>query len=265
MSGRRLGLMLLPAALLFTCVASPCRAQEMQVKVAVFEFNDLSGYAGHVLGARAAARMQVELRDSGRFTMVPRADVRRECAALDLKPPFAVGYQQQVLSRLGAILSLTGTLRSCRIDAKSATASVTMVAELSELAGGEQVAILKATGVAQGDRKKPVAADVLVEEALATAGREITRSLTAGTQVKGKLVSASAEGQKITVDADAGTAFVAGMKALLYHRKDDGTWGYAGLAGIEAADKTAAQGKVLSARGDLKEGDLVVGIFGGAR
>ena len=231
----------------------------------MFAFNDLGAYKGHAVSQRAAARVQTELRDTERFVLIPRADVRRECAALNLRPPFPVGYQQQIMARVGADVAITGVVQNCALDPRNSSASVTLIGELTEAIGGEQVAIVKAVGTAHAERKTPVPADELVEEALTAAGKQLVGSLTAGPLIMGKVVAHIAGDERVTLEADAPGAFVAGMRALIFRRKDDGAWELGAVASIESVQKPRSTGRLLSAKGQLKEGDVAVGVFGGGR
>ena len=265
---RRLAYLGLPAVLSLLTVAAWADGPAPtgpQPRAAVFAFNDLGAYRGHALGQRAAARVQTELRNTGRFALIARADVRRECAALDLRPPFAVGNQQQVMARVGADVAVTGVVQNCALDAHNATANVTLIGELTEAIGGEQIAVVKAVGAAHAEHKSPVPADELVEEALAAAGKQLAQSLTAGPLITGKVVAHIAGDERVTLEADAPGSFVAGMRALIFRRKDDGGWELGAVASIESVQKPRATGKLLSAKGQLKEGDVAVGVFGGGR
>jgi len=265
---RRLACLGLPAVLSLLALAvwaDEAAPTGPKPRAAVFAFHDLGAYKGHALGQRAAARVQTELRETGRFVLIARADVRRECTALDLRPPFPVGYQQQILARLGADLAITGVVQNCTLDARNSAANVTLIAELTEAIGGEQVAIVKAVGAAHAERNNPVPADELAEEALAAAGKQLARSLTAGPLITGKVVAHIAGDERVTLEADAPGSFVAGMRALIFRRKDDGAWELGAVASIESVQKPRATGKLLSAKGQLKEGDVAVGVFGGGR
>jgi len=189
-----------------------------QVPVAVFDFNNLCTYRGHMLGRRAADALHVALADAQRWRLVPRRDIRLQCRKLSLKPPFAVGYLQQVAHLVGAHLAISGTVTDCRLDAEG-WAVVALSTEMIDIVSGEAAASFAVTGRARHRAGQP--ADITVDHALAQAGAQAAEKL-----LDFAALYISVQGRSgrdvVFLKSDANGRLVPGLRLLVYRTGADG-------------------------------------------
>lgn len=178
-AGRRLPWAVIIGGLTVMVAAAALADDEPPVpvpRVAVYDFTDRTDCAGRLAGRRAADAVACALGDAGRWEVVDRGRLLRECGREQLRPPLGVGYLQMLGDRLGAPLALTGRVEVCALNRRRGAAQVTLVAELLETLGGGSLASVR--GVASARRtEEPAALGEILDRALVGAAAEVVSAL----------------------------------------------------------------------------------------
>ncbi len=249
----------LPVPLLLALICSTSlAANEVKVRpvVAVLEFHDYSSYQEHLVGRRVADSLCAALTATGRWETVAPAAVRRAIHTMNLKPPFAVGYQQALAHAVNADMTVTGRVEGVKIDPAQGSVKVVLIADFIDRISGQSTMPVQVAGTAKRDINKPKPTDMIVEEALTQACQllaEITRTLPLGLAEV-----TNVDGDELTLRADMNSSLVTGDRMLLFRKRSSGSREYELVAClmVNKLDGLSVRAKVLGKANDIYTGDL---------
>ena len=147
-------------------VGSAVAQVQRPITVAVLNFSNSSGVGGTLLGSRAAAAIEAQMIETGRYDVVKRELVSKTMEDLNLTFPLGRMGLTQLATRLEADAIATGDVTRVVRDAKTNQVRVTIRMELTDRASGELVNGAIATGESGVRPDFSGAEDVLLDEAL---------------------------------------------------------------------------------------------------
>jgi hypothetical protein len=226
-------------------------------RLAVLELHNRSDYRGHMMGRRAAEGLQAALGSIGRWELIERGQVRRECREMDLQPPFAVGYQQALGHKLRADMLLTGYVEQVRISSGDGTVAVHLALDIVDRICGQPVASLQAQGSARRTKTNPSPTDVIVSKALQAACLEAAEI--ASTMPLYSAVVTSISGGAISLDTVQPAAAAVGDRLLLYRMSGEPTGPrLVGVLMVTEVERGRVQTAVMGTAGELYREDTAV-------
>ncbi len=242
--------------------ASGAHAQTVdapEIYAAVYDFAEPSGFAGRMIGLRAAEALQSALAEAGQWQLIERPALMRQCASEDVRAPFGIGYLQMFGRRLNAPLAVCGLVQNLVVNETRGSAQVTLVGELIETIDGNSLASVRAVGSASRDGDEAVAFDEIIDRALVEATGDLALALSAfdawGTTVVTGLSPTSA-----ILNTPADTDVQPGTKLLVF-RPAGGGWSIVAAAQLLRGDKNTMRVKVLTQAAEaLKAGDVAVAV-----
>ena len=125
-SGRLIAVAIATAVFLLAGMASAQAPGRDVTHAVVLPVIDQTGKAPPSVLEKATAAVALALEDSGQFTVSSTADLARELAALDLRPPLNKEEQLRLAERLHADRVVTGYLLSLEVDAKAGAGKCTL-------------------------------------------------------------------------------------------------------------------------------------------
>lgn len=227
--------------------------------VAVLELHDYSGYRGHMLGRRAALQLHRALAATGRWSLVEPGEVSAAVAELELRPPFAVGYQQALAHRLKADLTVTGRIEGAPTGGANSRVSLTLAVDFVERVAGNSAMPMTVTGVAPA-ADVPTPTDVRVDAALADACARIAAAAAGGGNAQATVVGV--RGKDISLDSGTGTPLLTDDTVLVYRVRSgaDRSAEAVGIAMVKSVDGQKASAVLLGKERDVYTDDRVVRV-----
>ncbi len=230
-----------------------------EVYAAVYDFAAPSGYAGRLIGLRAAEALHGALADGGPWQLIKRPDLMRQCAAEDVRAPFGVGYLQMFGRRLNAPLAVCGLVQNLVVNEQRGSVQVTLIGELIETIDGNSLASVRAVGSASRDGDETVALDEVIDRALVEATGDLALALGAFHAWRTTVVTGLSPTSAM-LNTPADTDVQPGMK-LLVVRAGAGGWGIVAAAQVLRGDNNTVRVKVITqATEALKAGDVAVAV-----
>ena len=227
--------------------------------IAVLEFHDYSGYRGRMLGRRAALQLHRALTATGRWSLVEPGEVSAAVAELDLRPPFAVGYQQALAHRLNADLTVTGRIEGAPTGGPNSRVSLALTVDFVERIAGQSVMPMNVTGVAPAT-ETPTPTDVRVDAALADACARIAAA--AGGEAHAHATVVGVRGKDISLDSGAGTPLLTDDMVLVYRVRSgvERSAEAMGVALVKSVDGQKASAVLLGKERDVYTDDRAVRV-----
>lgn len=250
------------AALLLLAL-SPCHAG-FRPGAAVLSFQNTSVYSGHLLGRRAADQLALDLGASGLWRVVDRAQCDRACAQRDLRPPYAVAYQQELGHALGADVIFAGAVQRLEVDPKLGRIRVTVYVEATDQVSGQSILGTLQSGEARRNERTPEPTDVLIGEALARACGAVAEAAARSTGIIAT-VADPGDGKTVSLTLPPGAVVRSGYRFLLYRAVTEGGEHVPGkliaaLMAVETPTTATCRLKVLARAGDIHTGDIAVSV-----
>jgi len=256
---KRTGIQVVAMMLAALVAASMCYAQrrpEPPVWVAVYDFIEPGGYGGHMVGRRAAEAVYGLLLAQHRWKVVDRAVLLRQCAAEDVRAPYAVGYLQMFGHRLDAPLALCGAVRNCIVNAERGSVQVTLVGELTETIDGNSLQSITTVGSAVRGRGETVALDEVVDRALTQAAEDLVAALCNFDPLAAPVMADVAEG-RLLLDVGTKAALTPRAKMLAYRQTVDG-WSLIAVLQVESLTEDIAHARVMAQKEEVRPNDRAV-------
>jgi len=227
--------------------------------VAVLEFHDYSGYRGRMLGRRAALQLHRALAATGRWSLLEPGEVSAAVAELDLRPPFAVGYQQALAHRLKADITVTGRIEGAPTGGPGSRVSLALTVDFVERIAGQSVMPMNVTGMSAAT-DTPTPTDVRVDAALADACARIAAA--AGGAEHAHATVVGVRGKEISLDSGPGTPLLDDDIVLVYRVRSGAEHGAepVGVALVKSVDGQKASAVLLGKQRDVYTDDRAVRV-----
>ncbi len=238
--------------------AGDTAGERIRPRLAVMQFHDYSEYQGHLLGRRTADALYVALQSTGRWRLIEPAAVRQACEDMDLRPPFAVGYQQALGHRVNADVIVTGRVEGVRISPAEGTVTVNLILDFIDRICGQSIMALQVSGSSRRGDGGPRPTDIIVSEALADACGRIVAITETVPACAAEVVAAT--GNQLTLQPRTDVPLTAGDRLLLYRARGDEQSGakLVAVLMVRRADAARVTATVLDRISDIYTGDLAV-------
>ena len=236
------------------CYAQPRPAPT--VRVAVYDFVEPDGYRTHLVGRRAAETVCLLLSERGRWEVVSRPALLRQCAVEGAVAPYAIAYVQMFGHRLQAPLALCGAVRSCVVNPARGTVQVTLVGELIETLDGGGLQSVTTVGSSARGRGETVALDELVDRAIAEAAADLVAALHNFDPVTAPVMADVTEG-KLILDAGRKVGLTPRAKMLAYRRQGE-NWSFVAVLQVQSVMEDLAHATLLASDEGIRPNDVAV-------
>jgi len=244
------------AALVAAGVCYAQRPAEPIVQVAVYDFIEPGGYAGHMIGRRAAEALYGLMLAQRRWEVVDREVLLRQCAAEHVAPPYAVGYLQMFGHRLDAPLALCGAVQNCIVNPQRGSAQVTLVGELTETMDGNSLQSITTVGSYVRGRGETIPLDEVVDRALTQAAEDLAAAFCNFDPVTAPVMADVAE-RKLLLDAGTKAGLTPRAKMLAYRQAANG-WSLIAVLQVESLTEDIAHARVVAQKEDVRPNDRAV-------
>lgn len=228
-------------------------------RVGVFEFFNPTEYQNRLLGKRASAAVFNEMSGLDNLRLAGFTEVLEACRQMDIQPPFAAGYQQAVGHRVGAELLLSGVVERCSINPNSGAVSVDVRITIIDQVTGQPLLSFVARGRGRKHETAPVATDVLADEALVDAAREIAAAFENMPAIQ--TVVREVNEDKIVLDT-ADVSLPAEARILIYRGTgaDSDRPKLVGVAITAKSEGEVATAQLLGSANQIYTGDIAVAM-----
>lgn len=235
------------------------RAQvQRPMTVAVLNFSNSSGVGGALLGNRAAAAIEAQMIETGRYDIVRRELVAQTMEDLNLSLPLGRMGLTQLATRLEADAIATGDVARVVRDAKTNQVRVTLRVELTDRASGELVNGAIATGESGVRPDFSGAEDVLLDEALNRTAFTAVRTMNERILPEGTVfATSSAEGVvEALLNIGSNSGVRSGMELIVLRNREQ--VGRLRASRVSPTDSTAV---VVSSTRGVQPEDKVRAVF----
>lgn len=244
-------------------LSSAAGAATFRPGAAVLPFHNTSMYSGHLLGRRAADQLALELGATGVWRVVDRAQTDQALEQRGLRPPYAVGYLQELGHALQADVIFTGTVQRLDVDKKTGGIRMTVFVEAVDQVSGQAVqAVTKTAEVRRNDRT-PEPTDVLIGRSLAGVLAEVAVATGKYTGIIGE-VAEPGDGTTVKLKLPENSGVETGFRFLLYRAVTEGEervpQKLLASVMITKVSGTQADARVLARGGDIHSGDVAVSM-----
>jgi hypothetical protein len=256
-----------PLAFLLTGLLSAglasAQAGPFRPAVAVLRLRNLSAYGGDLLGRRAADQLALDLGSTGVWRVQDRTQTDRACLQRDLRPPYAVGYMQEIGHALAADLVSSGALQAVEVDPRAGVVRVTIYVEAVDQVSGQLVVGTQQSAETRRDTDHPLPTDVLVGRAVAVACAKAAKVTALGPALQGE-VTDPRDSKSVLLKLPEQAALRPGQRLLLYRAVTEGEAHVPGrlIAALMVTEAKAgsAEARVLAHSGDIHTGDIAVTV-----
>lgn len=240
-------------------LAGTARAQVTRsLTVAVLNFSNSSGVGGALVGNKAAAAVETQLIESGRYDVVKGDLVQKTMSDLSLTYPLGSAGMTQLAQALEADAIITGDVQSVTRDAKTNQVRVRLRIEMTDRTSGELTNGAIATGESGIRPDFSGSEDVLLDEALSKAAFTGVRSMNDRILPEGTVFATSSRGGQIEALLNIGTnsGVKPGMEFIVLRNREQVARLRA--TGVSATDTTAT---VVSSTRGVQPEDKVRAVF----
>jgi len=250
---------MIPAIALAAALSGSAWAQvQRPITVAVLNFSNSSGYGGALLGNRAAAAVEAQMIESGRYDVVKRELVTRTMEDLNLSFPLGPSGLTQLATRLEADSIVTGDVQRVVRDPKTNQVTVTLRLEMTDRSSGELVNGAVASGESGIRPDFSGADDVLLDEALNRAAFAAVRTMNDRILPEGTVFATSSNEGRVEALLNIGSnsGVRPGMEFIVLRNREQ--VGRLRATTVDATDSTAV---VLSSLRGVQPEDKVRAVF----
>ncbi|HIE51326.1 MAG TPA: hypothetical protein EYP85_06170 [Armatimonadetes bacterium] len=263
---RRVALLLIGTLVTTIVTWGPYPVQAQFVKpVIVLDFDNRSGFGGKLLGSVAAAALVLELGTKG-YEVQPQDEVQREIAALGLRPPYDPSDLQRLGARLDVEEVITGeVLRVVTHDEPPMSAAVVIAVRVYDVDTGELVN----GGIGRGE-SAPTGfvgdIDVLINEALERAARDIVKQILARRIITGSVLIVTPRRREVTINRGARDGVYPGLEMAILRdmydpERDITVRRRIGTIRVRDVTPDDAVAEIIEAPSGVRTGDRVRAIF----
>lgn len=249
---------LIPVVALAAMAGSALAQVQRPMTVAVLTFSNSSGVGGALLGNRAAAAVEAQMIETGRYDVVKRELVAKTMEDLNLSFPLGRLGLTQLATRLEADAIATGDVVRVVRDAKTRQVTATLRIELTDRASGELVNGAIAAGESGIRPDFSGAEDVLLDEALNRAAFSAVRTMNERILPEGTVFATSSVGDSVEALLNIGSnsGVRSGMELIVLRNREQ--VGRLRATRVSPTDSTAV---VVSSTRGVQPEDKVRAVF----